>query len=66
MAFVQVGQAGDNVAEMYAEVVQDAGSGSWHGRLHVSFQQTDAGQHAPVIPSGTHVFSSFVSRHMCV
>ncbi len=52
---LQVGQAGDNVADMYAEVVQDAVSGSWHGRLHVSFQQTDAGQHA-----------CYTFRHTCV
>ncbi|KAL0022358.1 hypothetical protein WJX77_003500 [Trebouxia sp. C0004] len=40
---LQVGQAEDSVVDMSAEVVQDAVSGSWHGRLHVSFQQTHAG-----------------------
>ncbi|KAL0030915.1 hypothetical protein WJX79_000844 [Trebouxia sp. C0005] len=40
---LQVGLAADNEIDMSAEVVQDAVSGSWHGRLHVSFQQTDAG-----------------------
>ena len=45
-SLLQVGQAADNEVDMFAEVVQDAVSGSWHGRLHVSFQQIDAGQHA--------------------
>ncbi|KAL0046727.1 hypothetical protein WJX82_008470 [Trebouxia sp. C0006] len=57
---LQVGQAGDNVADMYAEVVQDAVSGSWHGRLHVSFQQTDAGNNDCGSMSWPHIGSVVV------
>lgn len=31
---------------MFAEVVQDAESGMWHGRLDVSFQDSSTGQPA--------------------
>jgi len=64
LRLLQVGRAADNEVDMSAEVVQDAVSGSWHGRLHVSFQQTSAGQHTCHDFQQTHLQSVYVKAHV--